>query len=504
MFEDLLKVLDKIDPPASPTEVGTDLRDKAKAFVEQGMEDRRWSSWADAYKLLEEHDDEDEPDVEGLEAFGYDYAGNVDDANEVEGSHDEESDSEPDYWGERSAGAQARSRPGDDVVRQGAHAHDFDEDPVGGRAPSREAAHGDEEVVYTPTSPIELADAGASGEPSAPKRAAPKREAPPHPREVDEATRVMMKHAVATQDDALLRRMRDTAKTNKRQERENNTEVALALQAKTAEQREAIRKRRKEAQDAHRLAADASASAQAAAATAAKEKEEARTRHLQEWSAAQRLDEELRRKAAVARAFKRWLQTEFAVITACTLINDYDKLSEEASDNFARLVKQCHKDRLFRRRLDIPDLWEPDFSLSASWAQLTMPFGRRHVVRCGIKFQQLIQEFAALDSLVRDPADCLLRLIGRFMPFAPKIFVEAFTPAQLLANNDFIMEKAFLYAVVALSKWLGEDRWPAGFYGHWPPPMPAHIHESAAAAEPTVHILEPRDRVGAPAASSTD
>jgi len=41
--------------------------------------------------------------------------------------------------------------------------------------------------------------------------------------------------------------------------------------------------------------------------------------------------------------------------------------------------------------------------------------------------------------------------------------------------NDYVLEKTFVYGIVALSKWLGAGRFPQGVYGQWPPKMPAEL-----------------------------
>ena len=46
----------------------------------------------------------------------------------------------------------------------------------------------------------------------------------------------------------------------------------------------------------------------------------------------------------------------------------------------------------------------------------------------------------------------------------------------LLGHNGFIIEKAFVYGVICLSKWLGDKVFPKGIYGLWPPQAPSHIH----------------------------
>ena len=78
IFKDLLNVLRKLDPGAQPTDdtVSTRIRDEAIAFVDAEWEAGRLRDWSDARALIEEHDDEDEPVEEGLEAFTYDPSDN--------------------------------------------------------------------------------------------------------------------------------------------------------------------------------------------------------------------------------------------------------------------------------------------------------------------------------------------------------------------------------------------------------------------------------------------
>ena len=79
IFPDLLKVFDKLDPDSAMRtdgQVSTAIRDDAVAFVDSEWEAGRLTSWADAPNLIEEHDDEDEPVEEGLEAYSYDPSDN--------------------------------------------------------------------------------------------------------------------------------------------------------------------------------------------------------------------------------------------------------------------------------------------------------------------------------------------------------------------------------------------------------------------------------------------
>ena len=65
------------------------------------------------------------------------------------------------------------------------------------------------------------------------------------------------------------------------------------------------------------------------------------------------------------------------------------------------------------------------------------------------------------------------------MPGAAVIFDNStrFSASFFLAQNDFIMEKAYVYAVICLGKWLGGKLFPPGVYGLWPPEAPSQIYE---------------------------
>ena len=95
------------------------------------------------------------------------------------------------------------------------------------------------------------------------------------------------------------------------------------------------------------------------------------------------------------------------------------------------------------------------------------------------------------------------------MPYGPRAF-STFRPLRLLHINDYVMEKAFVYGIVALSKWLGEERFPYGVYGQWPPKFPAALAPRTQGSqpidlEPSIDDdhLPPHLRQGRPAGSSS-
>ena len=93
---------------------------------------------------------------------------------------------------------------------------------------------------------------------------------------------------------------------------------------------------------------------------------------------------------------------------------------------------------------------------------------------------------------------------------AREVFKNSYHPLNLLHLNDYILEKAFVYGIVALSKWMGEDCVEVGVYGDWSPPFPAGLAPMREGAPPVDleasigddHI-PPHLRVGMPSSSSS-
>ena len=69
---ELAKVWDAIDPGEIAGELGTEIRDRAIKFINDGWNKGLWTSWYHAYRVIEEHDDDLRPVEEGLEGFEYD------------------------------------------------------------------------------------------------------------------------------------------------------------------------------------------------------------------------------------------------------------------------------------------------------------------------------------------------------------------------------------------------------------------------------------------------
>ena len=66
--------------------------------------------------------------------------------------------------------------------------------------------------------------------------------------------------------------------------------------------------------------------------------------------------------------------------------------------------------------------------------------------------------------------DALLRKC--FLQESHLIFNGSWNAESLLAYCDYNLDKAFVRAVIAASKWLGKDQFPNGLFGDWPPTPP--------------------------------
>jgi hypothetical protein len=186
-------------------------------------------------------------------------------------------------------------------------------------------------------------------------------------------------------------------------------------------------------------------------------------------------------------------------------------MSAGAKKGFEKEVSSLLGTHTLKRQLFIKDLWVSDISLTVSWSNTpSFTGGPRRSVRCGLPFQELVDRVAPRSMFAQDPVETLFLLFSACVPCARRVFTDAYTPLRLLHVNDYVLEKTFVYGIVALSKWLGQERFPHGVYGQWPPQMPADLVPKYKAAEAIQLLGHPDDavpphlRVGSPAASSKD
>ena len=128
-----------------------------------------------------------------------------------------------------------------------------------------------------------------------------------------------------------------------------------------------------------------------------------------------------------------------------------------------------------QRNADVPPLWEDDKALTATSCYVLGQGGRRQPVRCTQEFEWVLFGQAwAREGRSPDAGHALHNLLDRVVPRGATLFQRRYTPPVLLATCDGIAPKAFVHAIILLSKWLGEDRFPEGVFA-WPPPVPAEV-----------------------------
>jgi hypothetical protein len=495
VFHDLLRVMEELDgSQPRPTEVSMTLRDQAVAFVRDGFEAGKWTTWSDCHKLIEEHDGAEEALAEGLEAFGYEGTdGSTDDEDDEDSSGLDDGDQDDADGGPGGPSAKAPAHHGSLVhgdVSGGEGADGFEGggtgDPglvhaVGVGLTDRSSADGDNKLKES-NRPLAIA----------------------------QARQLLYDEASKKRDDNMLRHLRKQMREETQEQKDASTEVGVLLRKRAQEQRAEDAKRQRDALEEERLAAKDLEATKVIRANAEQAAAEARLVALRQ-IILNRRDAEARKHAEVlARAQQRWLQTQYPVLLARRIIDTSRTLSKRAREAWEGDVRRLLKEGIFRRPLVVNDLWASDKTLTLEWAY-TLPFngGPRRQVRCGLPFQELVDVEAPKTMLGHDAVEVLLVLFSKCVPNARRLFDGAYRPARLLHVNDYVLDKAFVYGIVVLSKWMGVERFPQGVYGQWPPQFPEDLvpqSRSSGSADLGAPLgedpLPPHLRQGSRAASS--
>ena len=177
--------------------------------------------------------------------------------------------------------------------------------------------------------------------------------------------------------------------------------------------------------------------------------------------------------------YDRWLQTEFAADLAHRLVASSQVKTRKERTQEAAMVSKFHAENVFARYRFIADPWRANKSLYR-------PFGKVHdETGIGGPAIQVLASSQLLNIVLHltlykkaegddhDPIKALNALLRSCFQMDHLIFTGSWSPYWLLHQSDYILDKAFVRAVIGVSKWLGEDRFPDGLYGCWPPPAPA-------------------------------
>ena len=465
VFGDLLTVMESIQE-STPQEVGMKLRDDAVAFVQDGYDKFLWRTWADCQKLITEQDGVDEAEAEGMEAFGT----LVDDAeSEVEAVEDAESEDDDDP-GEPSGGLSAKKPDATGDVGDELEHDVLEGDDVQGGAPATDCF-----VVESEHSE------GCAADESKLKLMA--------------ARRLLYDEAVKGKDDRMLKIMRREMQEDSRHKAAASSDAGIELRKRALERQALDAKRRTEFLAAEKLAAKDLVSQGVARAKAEQATEQARVDQMKLLIINRRDMVTIKHADATEKAQQRWLQTEYPAKVAKRCWNVFKDKAPDSKQRFESNMELLLKPPSdFNRHLSIPYLWAPDKTLTTEFGTICAFQSDKVVqVRCSLPFQELLQDIVPWGNRHRmcvmvkgnripvqlvgpDAVDTLFKLFEGCVPFARRVFHAHYTPIRLLHINEYVLDKAFVYGIVALSKWMTKypTMFPQGIY-EWPPACPKDL-----------------------------
>ena len=442
---DLRTVLDEVDPPIGLQEIGTTLRDDAQTFVDAGYPER-WSSWTHVKRLIVEHDCEDDPVPEGMDAFGYEVDRNEDDAT-TEDYHaaDEDDDSDGDHPGGGGAGKAGRSDREDEELGE----------PISEDEPAADVPH---DIVAAGA----REDAGAGvgvGQGAGPGVSGPGRVS------LEDARERLIIEARETRDDVSLRRLLKQRGKSLKDREDAKTPVALALSVAAAETQQQWIEKRRQAKDAARQGrVDLEVAAQRKAEALVRH-EELRLKNTQETLRWRREEVARRQELLLWRAQQRWYQTEYPRALASRLVSSMAAKPPQARAAFVRMLQLMATQNWFRFIPRLPHLWEPDKSLLIRCGECR-PFDGNvpRSVRCSASFDAYLDEIAppGFSKAMKDPVDALQKLLEAVAPGSPRHvfqgprrFLRFFAHVRLHFRQHICLLRALPLEVVAARELAG-------------------------------------------------
>ena len=453
IFKDLRPVWEAID--------GEALRDQAIRQVDEMWADGIIASWADVDAIIEQQAPH-AAEPEGLEGAEW----------EVTQPSDDERDDDDDDLGDDNHGDDA----GQGVLSGGVALAEGVASAAGGPA---SAASGS--VASAPASAACTDGVVAA---AAPVAQADSRDTV----DLDDESAYLksLRHVVAVcqkrRHDALLRPVLKELRRTSIKRSATAAPEAQKLRAQAAAAQEQVIAERAKRRALERDAKLDDLSAQTALEEA-KEKAATARREAILASAAERQETlRLQEETLRARRVDEWLQTEYPVALARSLLAWRKGLALDAAQALETAVKDLSSTSRSARYTPVPALWRNDLRLSSRCSYTCLPGqgSKRSPVRCNREFEWILfGQGLAVESSHTDAAAALASLINSICPKGSILFNRRYTLNHLLEKSDCVASQAFVHAIILLSKWLGPSRFPKGVYG-WPPQPPAGLAPVAA------------------------
>ena len=121
------------------------------------------------------------------------------------------------------------------------------------------------------------------------------------------------------------------------------------------------------------------------------------------------------------------------------------ELSAEQEESLKTHMRRLLETSKCERTARVPKLWDDIAALTPLTLATRAVGGRPIGVRCTKDFERL--------------------------PYGGDIFRRRYTASMLLDMNQHYLPKAFVHAVLLISKWLGAETYPRGIFS-WPPAFP--------------------------------
>ena len=204
----------------------------------------------------------------------------------------------------------------------------------------------------------------------------------------------------------------------------------------------------------------------------------ARNRNLQLVRINKKDQDERQREAVAEKAYQTWLQTQYPVTLARRCMSFLSDKTVQQSHEWTSEVNVFFREHKFARQMVFKNIWECDKLLTMEYASCRGVFDcHPHKVRCALPFQELIETSidCGAGSVAKDPVEILAKLFKKCIPLSEKIFHHSYNPHRLLHMNDWCLEKAFVYGILCLSKWMLHLYPPGKGLSHWPPKPPDEL-----------------------------
>lgn len=447
---------------------GARLRAEAVEFVDGMLARGEITSWSDAHLLVEEHIPHHCVD-EGLE--GVPWTTGDDTETSSDGSGEEGGDG--DDAGDAGGGVACRATDGaEDAASTGLALA-----PVG----SASGSSGDAPSTSGAVLPGGVVGALDDAPPTVGGAGVPEWAGICDDDEFQAACEIVADRARRTRDDVLLRHILARQKQSATKRRSSASGAGAHLRAlATADRTEALRNRA-EQQELKRRAEMHDLRARVEVEESRARAADARRAALEAARGLRDEEDQRRRADALRRADSVWLQKDYPLQLGRRLLAWRDGLQEGEAKELQKHIRLISETSRPTRTAEVPEFWETTPSLTYPISTELGIGTRRVVVRATKDFEWWFFGGRWKDASPHDCSHQLTRVIERLAPGGSALFRQRYTARLLLDQSEGILEKAFVHAVVLLSKWLGRTRFPAGVHD-WPPARPTSAASSSSTA----------------------